>query len=148
MLTLPAVRQEADHDCGTAAVETVCRYYGVPTGAPLSLANPVQGMSPDTAEALLRSAGLSVLSGTMTVADLKHLTSTGRPVLCPIDLYGGHWVVVAGVQRGCVHFHDPAVDDDQTVVRKWPAAKFEEKWRDRTTKGQQYERWGVCAAAA
>lgn len=140
MLTIPDVRQHDDYDCGTACVDAVLRFFGVRTTAGvLGLANPVQGTSPDTVEALLRATGLPVLSGTLRVADLKYLTHSGRPVLCPVAISGGHWVVVAGVWRTTVYYHDP-----DEGPRAMPAGKWRDLWRDGTRAGHEFDRWGIA----
>jgi ABC-type bacteriocin/lantibiotic exporter with double-glycine peptidase domain len=137
-LTLPDVRMRDSFDCGAACVEAAAAFWGVRC-RPARLANPAQGMAPDTVEAVLRSIGLAVLSGTMAAADLRHLTRTGRPVLCPTGLYGGHWVVVAGVARGRVHYHDPAAGPARLGLAAWDAA-----WGDTSRSGQAFARWGIA----
>jgi hypothetical protein len=141
MLAIPDVRQALDYDCGTAAVDAVCRFFGKRERGPVPLANPIQGMGPQTVEAVLRSRGFRVLSGSMTVRDLKHLTDTGRPVLCPVDLFGGHWVVVSGVARLQVAFHCPT-DGPRTLK----AAAWLPVWKDRSHDGHQYDQWGICVS--
>lgn len=138
LLDLPDRRQSADYDCGAAAVAAACLFLG--RRPPARLANPVQGMAPDTVEAALRLAGLPVLSGTMTVDDLRHLTRAGRPVLCPVSLHGGHWVAVRGVERGRVHFHCPL--DGRLAL---PAAEWVAAWRDTSRAGHEFDRFGIAA---
>ena len=142
MLELNGAMQKGDYDCGAACVDTVIRYYGIRTSvAFLDLANPIQGLSPDSIEALCRKAGLSILSGTMTTDDLQHLTKRERPVLCPITTpEGGHWIVVRGVARGRVYFHDPADGPRSLKLADWSAG-----WRDTSRAGHEYDRWGICA---
>lgn len=86
---------------------------------------------------------LSVLSGTMTVDDLRHLTRTKRPVVCPVTLPdgNGHWVVVRGVLRGRVHIHCPIFGPHAQPVAAWLS-----RWYDSTSKGHEYDRWGICPA--
>ena len=139
LLDVPPVMQCADYDCGAAAVDCVAQFWGLRPRGPAKFSNRVQGMSPDTVEALLRALGLSVLSGNMTVDDLKHLTRTGRPVLCPVDLYGGHWVVVRGVGRGKVHYHCPTDGPGSMPAKDWA-----EKWKDVSRGGQEFVRFGIC----
>lgn len=142
LLKISDVRQEAEHDCGAAAVEAVLRFHDVDPrrhSKVISLANAVDGMSPATVEAVLRSLGLAVLSGTMTAADLRHLCDTRRPVLCPTAHRGGHWVVVRGVARRRVHFHCP-VDGPASL----PIATWNTLWQDSTRAGHEYACWGIC----
>lgn len=140
LLDIPDVRQASDYDCGAACLDAVAQFHGLRVRGPARLANAVQGMSPDTVEAVLRALGLPVLSGTMAVADLRHLTRTGRPVLCPVARAGGHWVVVRGVARGKVHFHDPAAGPGAEREADWLAG-----WRDVARSGAEFARWGIGA---
>ena len=141
-LQIPDIRQRADYDCGAAALDAVCQFHGLRRRGPSALANAVQGMSPDTVEAVLRSLGLSVLSGAMTLADLRHLTQTGRPVLCPITAdAGGHWVVVAGVGYGRVSYHCPTHGPTKLPVAEWCL-----RWRDTSRAGMEFRKWGICAS--
>lgn len=143
VLVIPDVRQQDNYDCGAACVDAVAEFFGLRKRGPArqmrtalgSLANPIQGISPDTVAAMLRALGLSVLSGTMTIADLRHLTGTGRPVLCPRQ---EHWLVVAGVSRGFVHYHDP-----QEGMRKEREGIWIETWSDTSESGQSFRRWGI-----
>lgn len=141
MLKLPDVRQTDDYDCGDAAVDTVFQWWYGYKPARQRLSNSHQGMSPDTLEATLRACGLSVVSGPMRVGDLKHYTASGRPVVCLIQFDGvGHWVAVAGVVRGRVHFQDPV--GGPRVLR---AAEWEKLWHDTHGHGTVYRRWAVVA---
>lgn len=143
ILEIPDVRQATDYDCGAAAVDAVCAFHGLRKRGPSRLANAVQGMCPSTVEAVLRSLGLSVLSGAMELSDLKHLTQTGRPVLCPITTEddGGHWVVVAGVHRSMVWYHCPLAGMRKATVADWCL-----RWRDTSRAGQEFRKWGICPA--
>ncbi len=140
ILELKDIRQHDDYSCGDACVDVVIRFMGIRTCVSvLTMANAVQGVGPETCESLLRRAGLSVLSGAMTVDDLRHLTKSGRPVLCPTSILGGHWVVVAGVARGKVHFHDPVSGPSTLKIAEW-----DEKWHDESRSGHAFRKWGIC----
>ena len=138
ILDVPDIRQASDYDCGSACVDMVAAFFGRRTRGPAALANRVQGMSPDTVEAVLRALGFVVLSGTMTAADLRHLCDTGRPVLCPIEARGGHWVVVRGVARRKVLFNCPADGPGALPEADWAAG-----WHDVSRTGQRFDRWGI-----
>jgi predicted double-glycine peptidase len=140
ILEIPDIRQDNDHDCGQAAAIAALRYLGITKRIPSGLCNPVQGMAPDTIEAVFRSFGLAVLSGEMREEDLRHLTHTGRPVLCPITTTaGGHWVVVRGVARGKVLYHCPTHGPSSLPMASWLAG-----WVDSSRAGHTFTRWGIC----
>ncbi len=139
LLKIPDIRQRSDHDCGAAAIEAVCRYYGRKVKGVPNLANPVQGMGPDTVEAVLRSLKFRLVTGTMRVVDLKHYTKIFTPVLCPIADMGGHWVVVRGVERQRVHFHCPTRGPTSLPIEQW-----EEEWTSGTTSGVDFDQWGIA----
>lgn len=143
ILDIPDIRQAEDYDCGSAALDAVARFHGLRKRGPVRLANPVQGMSPDTVEAVLRSLGLRVLSGTMTLPDLQSLTRSGRPVLCPVTTQGGggHWVVVRGVARRTVYTHCPLFGRLSVRAADWLAG-----WRDATRAGHEFDRWGIATS--
>ncbi len=140
ILDLSDSRQQHDHTCGPAALESVFRFWGKSVRGVTGLANPVQGMSPDTVEAILRRAGFGLLSGNLIVPDLRHFTRLGRPVLCPIttDAGEGHWVAVAGVSRGRVHYQCPTHGPASLRDTDWLP-----RWADATRFGHGFERWGI-----
>lgn len=143
ILDIQGAVQQTDYSCGDACIDTVIRYHGVRTNVGvLRLANVYSGMSPETIESLLRKAGLAILSGKMTVADLAHFTKTERPVICPITVpdEGGHYVVVTGVARGRVHLHDPSEGKRSVKVADWEA-----NWSDTSSHGHAYDKWGIVA---
>lgn len=146
MLEIPDCRQRDEHSCGVACVEAVAEFHGlrVPRNSP-KWANSVQGTAPDTVAAALRSLGLSVLAGgPLEVGTLKALVAAGWPVLCPVTRAGhGHWVVVRGVSRGRVHFHDPTDGPASEPVASW-----EGQWADTTDTGQAFVRWGIAVGPA
>lgn len=141
LMQLPDRRQQTEHSCGHAAIDSVLSFFNLPECGRVTLANAVDGMDPATVEAVLRSKGLSVLSGTMTVRDLKHLCDSGRPVLCPVSWAGGHWVVVAGVERRGVYYQDPAEGPKRKGVQE-----FLNAWRDGNRSGRHWVTWGIAAS--
>lgn len=135
----PDVRQTDSFDCGMAGIAGVFRYLGVPLRADSGLATEADGLHPSTIEAIIRRAGLKVQSGTMHVQDLKHHTRLLRPVLCPIDVYGGHWVTVLGVTRARVTFHCPVRGRLWDTHESWCSV-----WHDATRAGHPFDFWGIA----
>lgn len=148
MLTIPDVRQRKDYDCGAACVSALLSFYGREWPTVWQLANPVQGMDPATVEAVFRAAGLDVLSGAMTLADLAHFARSGRPVMCPVhtDDDGPHWVVVrgvgdmpgAGTMGAWVFHHCPTSGPIHLREADWL-----EVWYGLAYDGQAFDRWGI-----
>ena len=139
LLSLPDIRQTESYDCGAAAIDTVLRFHGSRARWDRTLANPVQGMAPDMIEAVLRSLGFELITGPMMVADLKYFTRSWRPVVCPCSDWGGHWVVVRGVERGRVHFHCPLRGAVSAGEMEW-----RERWADQSRNGVTFDRWGIA----
>lgn len=141
MIKIQPILQRCDYDCGSAVMDCVIRYWGVRTSvAVLNLSHPITGTSPDVIEAVLRKAGLRIISGPMTVIDLQNHCRLERPILCPVttDDGVGHWVCVIGVQRGRVYFHDPLVGQRSLKVADWDAG-----WRDTSHSGHEYDKWAI-----
>jgi ABC-type bacteriocin/lantibiotic exporter with double-glycine peptidase domain len=140
MLKIPDVRQKHDHDCGAACIDAVLRFHGVAPPLNFSaLANPVQGTAPDTIEAVLRAAGLPVVSGTMDLGDLAYNVSRKRPVICPVSLHGGHWVVVGEIGHYTIAYHDPLDGLQSMQIVQWLP-----QWTDFTRNGHAFTRWGIA----
>lgn len=135
----PPILQRSAHDCGNAVVRALFAAHQVgPRGLKADLSNPVQGMSPDTLEAILWKGFGALARGTLTVADLTHYCRTGRPVACLTDYQGGHWVLAWKVARGRVSFLCP----DRGMVAV-PVAEWVGHWHD-SANGVEYRRFGVC----
>lgn len=150
LLDVPDHRQQDDYSCGAVALRVLFEYHGVKPRLwkPLvdALPNPVQGMAPDTVESVLYSVfGRPPLRGALGIDDLRHLTRTGRPVLCPITCErddgsrGGHWVCVRGVGRGRVYVHCPTNGRESYTLTDWDRC-----WVDESEGGSVYHRFGLC----
>ena len=141
-LQLVAKTQSQDFSCGAVCLEVALDYLGVRTRTVPS--TPIDGTAPDTLEAALWQSGVRVQSGSMDLADLKHHTGMGRPVICLVtegDV--GHWVVVGGIHRGRVEFVDPLVGH-----RKEPVTEFARRWAsgDSTRRGVNYTNWAIAVS--
>lgn len=112
MIDILDVRQEDEFDCGWATVEAVCQYFKVYIHRNRMLkllgTNGINGTDPRIIEAFLRNEGFNVLSGNMTIEDLKSFTKNNRPVIAMVTFNDiGHYVVVKGVKRKRVYYQDP-----------------------------------------
>lgn len=144
MLTIPDIRQGDDYSCGAACLAALFSFHR--TRPPLwlrRLPNRDRGMSPDTIEAVLFDGfGRPPLRGRMVVDDLRHLTRSGRPVICPVICpviwsEVSHWVVVRGVARGRVYIHDPMDGPVSMAAAEWHGV-----WRDKP-RCSPHQRFGI-----
>jgi hypothetical protein len=135
----PALLQRKAHDCGNTAARMLFAAHRVgPRGMGVDLSNPVQGMSPDTLEAILWRAFGRLARGSLTLPDLAHFCRTGRPVACLTAHAGGHWVVAWKVARGRVHVRCPDLGANSV-----PAGDWLDQWHDNAN-GVEYRQFGIC----
>lgn len=141
MLNTPDVRQAEDYDCGPAAMDCALRCFGVhATASSLAVtADESHGTHPAAIEHGFWKAGLNVQSGRMTLADLAHHTRLGRAILCPIALFGGHWVVVRGVTAKRVYYHCPSEGRRWVTRDRWLAM-----WHDSERPNHSFVNWGIA----
>lgn len=138
MLDLPDIRQRTDWDCGRAAVQCVLEYFGSHADTRRLLTNPIDGTDPRAIEALLRQAGHCVVAGEMTLEDLRHFTRSRRPVIAVVN---GHYVVVAGVERLKVGYHDPL-----SGFMRCKMGDFLGWWKEADRLGVTYNQFGIAVS--
>lgn len=109
MLTLPDLRQRDGFSCGPTSAAIVLQHLGRTSPRSFPSCSPVDGTDPLALVPVFRRAGLAVQSGEMSIADLRHHTRQGRPVVCLVQMDGsyGHYVVVGGVWRRRVYYQCP-----------------------------------------
>jgi ABC-type bacteriocin/lantibiotic exporter with double-glycine peptidase domain len=125
LLGLPPLIQSGEHDCGDTAARVVLQYHGIK--ANVRMATPERGTSPEQIEAAFKRIGMKVVSGEMGVADLRHFCDTLRPVICVVhwpDAADSHYLVIRGVSRGMIYFHDVADGPGRKNI-----AEFLTAWR-------------------
>jgi predicted double-glycine peptidase len=128
MIDIPDVRQSTGYTCGPAAVRAALSAVGYEfSEADLAAAmgTTTAGTSPRGMLAALRTMGFDFTAGTMDLSDLAHFTRRGCPVVCLTTLVGGHYVTVAGLDRRCVHYHDPLAG-----TLWFPRRHFLDRWHD------------------
>jgi predicted double-glycine peptidase len=113
MIDIPDIRQQTGYTCGPAAVRAALSAVGLDfSEADLTAAmkTTAAGTSPRSMVAAMLTMGFDFTAGTMDLADLRHFTHRGYPVVALVTgLDGaGHYVTVAGMDRRDVHLHDPA----------------------------------------
>lgn len=150
LIPLPDLRQAEDYDCGPAAVQAVCQYFGVGPGSRQGYLDALETTTRGGTRPAAIVAFLGRLSGVVTTAasglgveDLARFFAAGHPVLCPIQAGDGntvgHWVVVIGTGLGMVFVHDPATGRDMYTEEDWVS-----RWRDRDADGVGYEQYGIA----
>lgn len=138
MLELPDIRQRTDWDCGKAVVQCVLGFFETQADTRLLLTNPMDGTDPRAIEALLRKIGRHVVSGEMTIEDLRYFTKSGRPVIAVVN---GHYVVVAGLTRARVCYQDPLVGPMRCRIKD-----FAGWWREADRLGVTYNQFGIVVS--
>lgn len=142
MLLVPDVRQVANHDCGVAACRAVMRFYGKRWSDDYDKrlsACEIDGTDPRNIEVLFRQIGFGVMSGEMTIHDLRFHISMKRPVITLIQRAGvGHYIVVNDVKSRMIDYHCPVDGPVKCAIRK-----FRESWRDVGRMGTFYNSFGI-----
>lgn len=140
MVSVIDLRQNDGYDCGMAVRDTILAYRGA-TAVGCCEASQIDGYSPDVLELSLRQAGLPVLAGTMSIDRLRYFTNReSSPVATPVDHFGGHWVLVTGIDRKWVHFQCPLRGPTWMKI-----AEFDTRWRDVTRRAHTFDHWGIVA---
>ncbi|MBI3505887.1 MAG: C39 family peptidase [Proteobacteria bacterium] len=133
---MPAIQQSTPINCGPASLESVLRYWDVPSPGQTALAERLTLASNNTAHPafLSRLAGelgleAEFLQG-LELRDLEAFVGRGET---PIVVWwfddGGHYSVLTAIDDAHVHLMDPWPDPafpDQ--YRKVPRASFEANW--------------------
>ena len=159
LLDISDVRQINDWDCGVAATQSVCEFFGVGEKSYQDYiteleATPEDGTQPEAIVDYLNDQGLVTTSGPgMTIDDLRFFFEHGQPVIVPLQMYGttpeydqeeiqnrtGHYVVVIGVGLGQVFFQDPSAGRQML-----PASEFDKIWHDMEADGVVDEHFGIA----
>ena len=142
-MKLPDIRQQNNHDCGLAACRIVARLFRRRWTPELTArlgTSPMDGTDPRAIESTLRHIGWGVISGEMTIDDLRHHATLERPTICLITRAGvGHYVVVGGIDCGRIQVQCPA--DGPIITSR---AKFLAAWRDVDRLGAVYHQFGLA----
>lgn len=142
MLLVPDVRQTASHDCGVAVCRAVMRFHGKRWSDDYDKrlgVCEIDGTDPRNIEVLFRQLGFGVISGEMTVADLRFNLSCGRPVITLIQRQGvGHYIVVSDVTPRTIGYQCPVDGFCKVSTRK-----FRAEWKDVGRMGAVYHSFGI-----
>ena len=152
-IPVPDVTQTKDYACGAAALEAICKYYGVGKEDDWEFVkalgmDPRVGSHPFQIRKVAKQYGLHVREKEkMTLRELKEHLQKRRPVLLMIQAWGrnksgknnrwtksyktiwseGHWVVAIGYDRQGFFFEDPSLQGVRGYI---PNNELEERWHD------------------
>jgi hypothetical protein len=114
---LTVVQQTTDYTCGPAAAVGLARFYGKPgeelAAAKVMRTSTKKGTTPWNMARWLKLQGLKVKWGEHGTVDmLRRNVAAGIPTLVEWIDWGGHWVVVVGIDdRGTA-----TTDDDEIIL--------------------------------
>ena len=121
LIELRVVQQTTDYTCGPAVAVGFARFHGIATEemtAALEMGTDAKrGTTPDQFTNWLKSKGLKVVSGENgTLEMLRRNVGLGIPTLVEWIDWGGHWVVVVGIDDKGTEATD---DDDFIFADPW-----------------------------
>ena len=150
LIKVPMLRQSTDFTCGVSALQSVFAYFGDEYRedqlAKELKAVPKTGTHYQEMMRLAKAKGYSVkVVKNMTIAELKKLIDTGKPVICLIQAWAekttdysndwedGHYVLAIGHDQGNIFFMDPSTLCNYTYI---PTDEFVKRWHDTDGKEQ------------
>jgi predicted double-glycine peptidase len=151
VLNVPRVAQETSFSCGSAAVTSVARYFGVHVERERDLWRKIAmsdvGVSPEDVKRAALSLGLhaSVENGS-SLLDLARLLNLGIPPILDVQMWesdeapeegchDGHFVILVGLNGQTAYVMDPSEGDYAWL----PIRSLLERWHDRPTPGRPCE---------
>src|SRR6185312_13954509 len=143
---LTRTHQSAYHGGGTSALQAVLSHWGkhVTEADLMELMHidPADGICPKDIVRVARALGFDAeLKENLTLHEVKRRTVNGDPAIALGHVWhsqtqngltfadarnGGQYIVILGVDKDNVYFHDPAVRMSKAFV---PRKTFEEHWR-------------------
>lgn len=124
VLDIPDYRQDTEWGCGETAARCVLAYHRIVTPYP-RVSSPVDGIDPVALERVFRKLHLRVSAGNYRVDDLQEFCNSRRPPIALVRWPGSsdsHWIVVRGVSRGRVWFHDVESGPGKCRLQEWQSA--------------------------
>lgn len=121
LIDLRVIQQTTDYTCGPAVAVGFAKFYGIASEemtAALEMGTDAKrGTTPDQFASWLKAKGLKVVSGENgTVEMLRRNVQLGIPTLVEWIDWGGHWVVVVGIDDKGTEASD---DDDIIFADPW-----------------------------
>lgn len=144
MLEIPDIRQLHNSDCGWANVEAILQANGIFKHRDVVIQSlglsDIFGVNPKSIELFFRHEQFNVISGNMTIDDLKFHLKNKRPVICPVTMNNvGHYICVTGIHRGKITYNDPSYGKKSIDIDK-----FIEIWEDTDKFGNVYKNYGIA----
>lgn len=158
LLELPHIKQSTDYSCGPACATAILKYYGYKARERVMIkrlkADPEEGIPPEVLVKFFRDKKFRIKQKhNMDMAELEKLLDKGWPVIVAYQDWSpsktnyhkswdhGHYAVIMGYDAEKVYMIDPSSSKKKKGLRK---EDFIGRWRDITTKGDQYHAWGVA----
>lgn len=156
ILEFPDSRQSTDISCGASAVQSVLMYYGKEFREEVlmdKLSTDNDGTRPVNMVKYLKSNGLDVTDGKITVDDIKKSIDDGYPVIILIQAWGkeeeysenknGHYVVAIGYDGDKIIFDDPSLMSNKGYLT---TSELEKRWHDVDTGDNKVlQNYGIIA---
>ena len=166
-IAVPDVTQTEDYSCGAAALEAVCKFYGVGKEDDWDYVralgmDPRVGSHPFQIRRVAKRYGFHVRDKEkMTLKELRSHLQKRHPVLLMIQAWGeekggkkrrwmesykdiwseGHWVVAIGYNRRGIFFEDPSL---QAVRGYIPNNELDERWHDVGPHNAHFDHFGMA----
>ena len=154
---IPKVKQKTCFSCGSAALHSICVYWGVGPKSEYDYIKHLQtdeafGTLPNKIIKFAKSKGLIVeAKHEMTIHELISFLDGGKPVIVLLQAWGnlkkykgcysGHYVVAIGYDDTKIYFEDPLLHGQRGYLTK---KQFCERWIDYDALGNYYYRYGIA----
>jgi len=163
ILDFPESRQATTFTCGAAALQAVLYYYGIEKREDeLREALGIEegseeGVDPPAIEKYLEGEKLKVVSGSITIADLRKYVDEKTPVICCIQAWAddyktndnpdysgnddGHYVVAIGYTDNAIVFDDPSIMSNRGYLLD---EELDARWHDEQDDGTKNNHYGIA----
>lgn len=159
LLDIPSIIQSTNYSCGPACATVILKYYGYKAREKIMIkrleADPDEGVSPENLVKYFRDRRFKIKQKhDMTIEDLEKLLDKGFPVIVAYQDWSykpsetnyhktwdnGHYAVVMGYDKNKIYLSDPSSKKKKKGLKK---EDFYGRWRDISSDGKIYHRWGV-----
>jgi predicted double-glycine peptidase len=158
---VPHVKQSTPYSCGPACATIILKYYGYKAREKAMIkrlkADPEEGIRPEVLVKFFRDKKFKIKQKhNMDMSELEKLLDKGWPVIVAYQDHSesatnyhtswdhGHYAVIMGYDSERIYMVDPSSLKKKKGLLK---EDFVGRWRDITTKGDQYHAWGMAIGA-